>query len=70
MADERTTEVPPAVPRDHAGKWIAWNKAQTKIVAVADTLTQVRQAAREAEEIDPVFAKVPRADVRFVGVAA
>ena len=55
------------MPIEYAGRWIAWNQSQTKIVAVGETLPQVREAARQARESEPVFAKAPRAGVRFVG---
>lgn len=67
MTDNQTFERPPAVPIEYAGRWIAWNESQTKIVAAGETLPQVREAARQAGESEPVFAKAPRANVRFVG---
>ncbi|MDZ4659587.1 MAG: DUF5678 domain-containing protein [Bythopirellula sp.] len=57
----------PLVPREYAGRWIAWNHEQTKIVASGRTLDEARQAAESAGEVDPIMAKAPRADVRFLG---
>ena len=58
---------PSAVPAELGGKWVAWNSEHTRIVAHAETLQQLWQAIRETQVDDPVFEKVPRADVRFVG---
>jgi hypothetical protein len=69
MTEAFTEQRPPVVPLEYAGKWIAWNREQTRILAVGETLPEVRQAARDAGETEPVFAKAPRANVRFVGAA-
>jgi hypothetical protein len=58
---------PKAVPIELAGKWVAWNAEHTRIVAHADTLQLLWQAVRDEQIDDPVFEKVPRADVRFAG---
>ena len=58
---------PSAVPVEMGGKWIAWNAEHTRIVAQAETLQQLWQAVQEKKIDDPVFEKVPQADVRFVG---
>ena len=57
-----------AVPVELAGKWVAWNADHTCVVAHAETLQQLWQAVREEKIDDPVFEKVPQADVRFVGM--
>lgn len=57
-----------AAPIELAGKWVAWNAEHTRVVADAETLPQLWQAVREAKIEDPIFEKVPRADVRFVGM--
>jgi hypothetical protein len=59
---------PTAVPVELAGKWVAWNADHTRVVAHAETLQQLWQVVREMQVVDPVLEKVPRADVRFVGV--
>ncbi len=64
IADPRR---PLAIPIELCGQWVAWNAAHTRIVAHAETLKELRQAVREKQIDDPVFEKVPRADVRFVG---
>lgn len=56
-----------AVPVELGGKWVAWNAEHTRIVAQAETLKQLWQAVQKEQIADPVFEKVPRADVRFVG---
>jgi len=64
IADHRLLK---AVPVQFAGKWVAWNAEHTRIIAHAETLQQLWQAVRDEQIDDPVFEKVPRADVRFVG---
>jgi hypothetical protein len=58
---------PPIVPIEYSGLWIAWDQAQTKIIASGKTFAEVKRAAEKAGECDPLFDKVPRSDVRFVG---
>lgn len=57
----------PVVPREYAGKWIAWNHEGTRILGAADELSAAEKAAREAGEDRPRLEKVPRADSRIVG---
>jgi hypothetical protein len=57
----------PIVPRKFAGQWIAWNRARTAIVASGRTLDDARRAAEAAGEAEPILAKAPRANVRFLG---
>jgi hypothetical protein len=52
-----------AVPVDLAGKWAARNAEHTRVVAQAETLPQLWEAVLRAKIVDPVFEKVPRADV-------
>lgn len=56
-----------AVPIEYAGKWVAWNADHSRIVACSDSLEEIWQIAKAACIPDPVFEKVPRSDVRFVG---
>lgn len=56
----------PIVPKEYAGKWIAWNHNRTKIIGSGRTLPEVRNLVK-AKKQDAVFAKAPAADVRFVG---
>lgn len=56
-----------AVPVEFSGKWVVWNSDHSHIVAHAETLQRLWQVVREANIDDPVFEKVPSADVRFVG---
>jgi carotenoid cleavage dioxygenase-like enzyme len=58
---------PSAVPAELGGKWVAWNAEHTCIVAHAETLQQLWQVTQETRLDDPIFEKVPLADVRFVG---
>jgi hypothetical protein len=58
---------PPVVPMQYSGLWVAWNEAQTEIVGSGRTLAEANDAARSRGELRPLLAKVPRANVRFVG---
>ncbi len=60
---------PPVVPAHYSGLWIAWNADQTEIVGSGRTLAEAKEAARAKGEMEPLFAKVPKANVRFVGPA-
>ena len=57
----------PTVPRKYAGQWIAWDRARTTIVASGRTLDEARRAAQAAGEAQPILAKAPQANVRFLG---
>jgi hypothetical protein len=57
----------PTVPIEYAGKWIAWDHSMTRIVASANSLTEVLEAAKKAGEPDPVLDKVPPANIRLIG---
>ena len=63
-SSERTL---PTVPRDLAGRWIAWNSTRTEIVASGLTIAEANQAALQKGESTPILAKAPRVDVRFLG---
>jgi Family of unknown function (DUF5678) len=63
-----TSDLPsPTVPRKFAGQWIAWNRARTAIVASGRTFDDARRAAEAAGEAQPILAKAPQVDVRFLG---
>ena len=55
------------VPKKFCGLWIAWNHAQTKIVASGKTLPEAVAAAERSGEEKPIFTKAPQAESRFVG---
>ncbi len=57
----------PKVPKKFCGLWIAWNHAQTKIVASGKTLPEAIAAAERCGEETPFFTTAPRAESRFVG---
>ncbi len=59
----------PIVPKEFGGKWIAWNRDNTRIIASADDLEAVACAAKEAGEEHPSFEKVPPADAYIIGAA-
>jgi len=55
------------VPLEYAGKWVAWNSDHTEIVACSDNIQELWQMAKAQCIANPIFEKVPRADVRFMG---
>lgn len=57
----------PVVPREFAGKWIAWNRKGTAIVASGKTLIEARDGARAAGERAPGFEWIPPANRRLIG---
>ena len=72
MQNDLSSDSPPVipvVPIEYGGRWIAWDFAGTRIVAVGDDLAEVERAARQAGEDRPRLEKVPRSDVRIVGGA-
>ena len=58
---------PPIVPKEYSGKWIAWNRERTHIVASGQTADEAEDRAIEKGEDSPILAKVPLAHVRFLG---
>ena len=56
-----------AVPIEYAGKWVAWSSDHAQIVAGADSLPSLWQVVLDQDIADPIFEKVPRSEVRFVG---
>ncbi len=61
------TARPTTVPAELGGNGLLWNAEHTCIIAQAETLQQLWQATKERRIDDPIFEKVPLADVRFVG---
>lgn len=61
------SSMPGPVPREYAGKWVAWSSDHSRIVAHSQSIAELWKIVREQHLEDPVFEKVPRADVRFVG---
>jgi hypothetical protein len=58
---------PSPVPKRFAGRWIAWDQQHTRIIASGATFSEARRRAIESGERQPLLAKVPNADTRFVG---
>ena len=63
-----TSRTPTAVPLELAGKWVAWTADHARIVAHSDTMQDLWQQVRHQSVADPIFEKIPRSDVRFVGM--
>lgn len=57
----------PVVPIEFAGKWIAWDFGQTRIIASGRSYEDTLQQALQAGEKRPVLEKAPDAYVRFIG---
>ena len=43
------------VPLAYVGRWIAWSADGIRILAVADTITEVKRLALEAGESEPIL---------------
>lgn len=56
------------VPIEYAGKWVAWASDHSQIVADSDSIERLWQIVQERCILNPIFEKVPRSDVRFVGL--
>jgi hypothetical protein len=55
----------PDVPPELAGKWVAWDREQTRIVGAGPTFSAAKRAAAEAGEREVVIAKIlPRSQWR------
>lgn len=65
----RSTEKDIVVPIEYAGKWIAWNADQTKILSSGETIQDARNKAFQAGEKTPWLDKVPHRKIRFGGSA-
>jgi hypothetical protein len=57
----------PTVPKEYAGKWIAWDHSRSKIIASGKSLAEAKTAAEALGEKQPILGKVPPANVRFIG---
>ena len=56
--------LPPLVPIEYCGKWIAWDHDRTKIVGSGEMPSDARHAANKAGETRPYLTKAPHATVR------
>lgn len=56
------------IPVEYAGKWIAWSADHLQIVARGESLEELWRIVQDRRVADPIFEKVPRHDVRFVGM--
>mgnify|MGYP007077424180 CR=1 FL=1 len=55
------------IPKKYAGKWIAWDHGNKKIVASGKTFKDAHAAALKAGEEKPWLDKVPQPDIKFAG---
>lgn len=58
---------PESVPIEYAGKWLAWDFDETKILAAANSYSEAKQLAEAMGELRPVLVKAPDAQTRFIG---
>ena len=61
-----TIKRPQPAPMEYAGKWVAWDRERTQIVAVGDDFAVVRQQAIAAGHRVPWMEVVPQPRA-FVG---
>ena len=54
---------------EYAGQWVAWNKAQTEIVAHGPTFKEVYTSANAAGHADAIYESVHRPGI-FIGPSA
>ena len=59
--------IPPVVPKEFAGQWVAWNSDASAIIANGPDLKAVMHDAEKTGEAEPSFERIPRHDVRLVG---
>ncbi len=57
----------PTVPRELAGRWIAWDHDRTQIVASGDTPSEVIDMANRSGCLNPILEKLPRKNLPFTG---
>lgn len=57
-----------ALPSEYAGKWVAWTSDHSRIVAHSQSVRELWQIVHDLGIDDPVFEKILRVDVRFVGM--
>jgi hypothetical protein len=50
---------PEVVPLAYVGRWIAWSADGMRILAVADTIDDVKSLALEAGESEPILERPP-----------
>lgn len=62
-----STQSSKTVPIEFSGKWVAWNSDHSRIVAHAKSLQELWELVREQDIEDPVFEKVPRAELSLRG---
>jgi len=60
---------PKPAPPEYAGQWVAWNKAQSEIVAHGREVAEVRKAAVAAGHSDAILQKVRKLNASFIGQA-
>ena len=44
---------------DYAGRWVAWTRDRQRVLAVADSFTDVMNQATQSGESDPYVKKIP-----------
>ena len=67
MTSQPAQQLVPSVPKEYAGKWIAWNWQRTQIIASGVTRQEVRRSALATGEPRPILDKVPDSNCNFLG---
>jgi hypothetical protein len=49
----------PRLPKELSGKWVAWDRDETRIVATGDTFDEAKQSAAAAGQSAVLMARVP-----------
>jgi hypothetical protein len=61
----KSPDRPLPVPAEYAGRWIAWNREHTQIIADGATLSEVCDKAKAAGCDEPILQPVPRGPLGF-----
>ena len=64
---EEFSRTNPIIPREYAGKWIAWNRTLEKIIASGDSREAVEREAKATGEEKPILRRVPKGDALHIG---
>ena len=67
MPQKSLSKEPAIVPKEYAGRWIAWDRKRIRILASGKTLAEVRAIVIASRETDPGFEWVPPANRRIIG---
>lgn len=52
---------------EYSGKWVVWSADHSEILLSGESIQELWRLVTDRGIVDPIFEKVPRFDVRFVG---